>query len=53
MIDLQMLTVSEGGRERSSIELQRLLDRAGLLPGVVRHTPTDLALVEATVPART
>jgi hypothetical protein len=51
MIDLQMLTVTEGGRERSSTELQCLPDRAGLIPGVVRHTPTDLALAEATAPA--
>jgi hypothetical protein len=51
MIDLQMLTVTEGGRERSSAELQRLLDTAGLIPGSVHHTPTGLALVEATAPA--
>jgi hypothetical protein len=53
MIDLQMLTVTEGGRERSTAELQRLLDKAGLIPGTVRHTPTDLALIEATAPAAT
>jgi hypothetical protein len=52
MIDLQMLSLTEGGGERSSTELPRLLDRAGLMPGVVRHTPTDLALVEATAPVR-
>jgi hypothetical protein len=51
MIDLQMLTVTEGGRERSSAELQGLLDKAGLIPGPVHHTPTGLALVEATAPA--
>jgi hypothetical protein len=52
MIDLQMLTVTGGGRERSATEIRRLLDGAGLIPGAVRHTPTDLALVEATAPAR-
>jgi hypothetical protein len=51
MIDLQMLTVTEGGRERSSAELQRLLDTAGLIPDSVHHTPTGMALVEATAPA--
>ena len=50
MIDLQMLTVTEGGRERSTTELQRLLDKAGLIPGSVHHTLTGLALVEATAP---
>jgi hypothetical protein len=53
MIDLQMLTATEGGRERSSAELQRLLDKAGLISGAFRHTPTDLALMEATAPAAT
>jgi hypothetical protein len=53
MIDLQMLAVTEGGRERSSTELQRLLEGAGLIPSAVRHTATDLALVEATSPTAT
>jgi hypothetical protein len=52
MIDLQMLSVTEGGRERSSAELRRLLFQAGLIPGSIHHTPTGLALVEATAPAR-
>ena len=46
-IDLQMLVVSEGGRERSIVELQGLLVAAGLRPLSVRRTPADLALVEA------
>jgi hypothetical protein len=48
MIDLQMLAVTEGGRERSSGEIERILTDAGLCPTGVRHTATDLALVEAT-----
>jgi hypothetical protein len=50
MIDLQMLAVTEGGRERSAGELVALLEQAGLRPGRVRHTATDLALVEAVAP---
>jgi hypothetical protein len=45
-----MLNVTEGGRKRSSAELQRLFEKAGLMPGSVHHT-TGLALVEATAPA--
>lgn len=44
--DLQMMMVCEEGRERSIRELQALLETAGLEPGEVRRTPTDLALVE-------
>lgn len=50
MIDPQMLTVSEGGRERSSEGLRVLLRSAGLIPTSVHHTPTGLAMVEATAP---
>ena len=46
-IDLQMLVVTEGGRERSVSDIQGLLARAGLRPTIVRHTPADLAVVEA------
>lgn len=48
MIDLQMLTMTEGGRERSSDEMTTILEQAGLRPSGVRHTATDLALLEAT-----
>jgi len=46
-IDLQMLVVTENGRERSVREMQDLLCAAGLRPTAVRYTPADLALVEA------
>jgi hypothetical protein len=46
-IDLQMLVVTDGGRERSIVELQDLLIAAGLRPLSVRRTPADLALLEA------
>jgi hypothetical protein len=46
-IDLQMLVVSEGGRERSIPEIQELMTKAGLRPTSVRRTPADLALLEA------
>jgi hypothetical protein len=46
-IDLQMLVVSEGGRERSVVEIQTLMSHAGLRPTSVRRTPADLALLEA------
>jgi hypothetical protein len=47
MIDLQMLTMSEGGRERSSSEIEQLLTNAGMRPVGTRMTATDLLLVEA------
>jgi hypothetical protein len=46
-IDLQMLVVTKGGRERSIVELQDLIVAAGLRPLSVRRTPADLALLEA------
>ncbi len=49
-IDLQMLVVTEGGRERSIAELQDLIAAAGLRPLSVRRTPADLALLEAEKP---
>ena len=51
-VDLQMLTQSDGGRERSAAELQGLLRAAGLVPGPVRRTPGS-ALVEAVAPGGT
>jgi hypothetical protein len=50
MIDLQMLVVTSGGRERSADQLERLLAEAGLAPGTRRRTTTGLALVEAVKP---
>jgi hypothetical protein len=51
MIDLQMLVVTEGGRERSAGELSSLLRSAGLLPGEPRRSATDLVLLDAVKPA--
>jgi hypothetical protein len=48
MIDLQMLVVTEQGRERSADELAALLAAGGLDPGVVRRSSTGLLLAEAT-----
>jgi hypothetical protein len=47
MIDVHMLAVTEGGRERSAAEIAAILEQAGLRPSGVRHTAGDLALVEA------
>ncbi|MCU1490116.1 MAG: O-methyltransferase [Acidimicrobiaceae bacterium] len=49
MIDLQMLTMSEGGKERSRGEFERLLTNGGMHPLGTRRTATDLLLVEASV----
>jgi hypothetical protein len=49
MLDVQMLVASEGGRERSSAEIVHLLADAGLQTRHVRHTVTDLVVIEATV----
>jgi hypothetical protein len=48
MIDLQMLVVTEQGRERSADELAALLAAGGLDPGAVRRSSTGLLLAEAT-----
>jgi hypothetical protein len=53
MIDLQMLVVTEGGRERSADQLQEVLASGGLLPGRRRTAATGLALIEATKPHTT
>ena len=50
MIDLQMLTMTEGGRERSRREMEQLLINGGLHPSGTLRTATDLLLVEATIP---
>jgi hypothetical protein len=41
MIDLQMLVVTDGGRERSVPELAHLISAAGLRPGRTRRTATS------------
>jgi hypothetical protein len=46
-IDLQMLIVTDGGRERSIPEIQGLMAESGLRPTTVHRTPADLALLEA------
>jgi hypothetical protein len=46
-IDLQMLVVTDGGRERTVSEIRGLLAGAGLRPTGLTFTPADLALVEA------
>jgi len=45
LVDLQMLTQCDGGRQRSAEELQALLSSAGLRPGAVHRTGSP-ALVE-------
>lgn len=53
VIDLQMLVVTDGGRERSVEELSMILRRAGLEPSGVFRTATGLLLLEARrAPAR-
>jgi hypothetical protein len=49
MLDVQMLVATEGGRERSGAEIAHLLADADLHPRHVRHTGTDLVVLEATV----
>ena len=50
MIDLQMLVVTPGGRERSVDQITNLLLTSGLRPGQARRTSTGLVLVEGTKP---
>jgi hypothetical protein len=47
MIDLVMLVLTEGGRERSRDQLSQLVSSSGLTPGPVRRSATDLLLLEA------
>jgi hypothetical protein len=49
MIDLEMLVVTEGGRERSAAELLALICGAGLTPGSKVVTATGTAVLSATV----
>jgi hypothetical protein len=46
MIDVQMLVVTEGGRERTSEELARLVTAAGLGATTAHRTTTGLVMVE-------
>ncbi|HEX4699679.1 MAG TPA: methyltransferase [Actinomycetes bacterium] len=47
MIDLQMLVVTDGGRERTSDQLGRLVTAAGLGATTVHRTTTGLVMLEA------
>ena len=47
-IDLEMLVVTEGGRERSIEQLTALLVAAGFTPGKVTRTATGVAILTAT-----
>jgi hypothetical protein len=49
MIDLEMLVVTEDGRERSTDELKQLLSGAGLVTQNVRVTATRTAVASAIV----
>ena len=49
MIDLEMLVVTDGGRERSADQLGRLLSAAGLTPMTPAVTATGTAVLSATV----
>jgi O-methyltransferase len=46
-IDLEMLIVTEGGRERSVPEFHDLIVSSGLRPGAVRHASTGVSVLEA------
>jgi hypothetical protein len=46
-IDLEMLVVIEGGRERSIPQFHELMSRSRLQPGAVRHASTGVSLIEA------
>jgi hypothetical protein len=47
MIDLQMLVATQGGRERTSDQLGRLVTAAGLDATTVHRTTTGLVMIEA------
>jgi hypothetical protein len=47
MVDLEMLVVTEGGRERSAEEIQRLMSDAGLAAAHVRRTAPGTAVLSA------
>jgi hypothetical protein len=47
LLDLQMLVMTDGGRERSAAEYQSLLERAKLRLTKIIPTPAGISLVEA------
>ena len=47
MTDLEMLAMTEGGRERSAAEFEALFARAGLRPARIPRTPGMRVLMEA------
>lgn len=47
LLDLNMLVMTEGGRERTPTEYAQLLERAGLRPAGIHPTPSPVAVVEA------
>ncbi|MCT0225356.1 acetylserotonin O-methyltransferase [Synechococcus sp. CS-1328] len=47
MLDLNMLVMTEGGRERTPGEYAQLLERAGLRLEVITATPSPISVVEA------
>lgn len=49
MIDLEMLVVTEGGRERSAAQLRRLIAGAGMTPTTQAVTATGTAVLSASV----
>src|SRR3954451_16696555 len=52
MIDLEMLVVTEDGRERSADQLRQLMSAAGLTPTTQTVTATGTALLSATADRR-
>jgi len=50
VLDLEMLVVSDGGRERTEREYATLFERAGLQLDRVTPTPAPVAILEATRP---
>ena len=47
LLDLNMLVMTEGGRERTPEEYARLLERAGLRLAAIHPTPSPISVVEA------
>jgi hypothetical protein len=48
LLDLNMLVMTEGGRERTPQEYAELLERAGLQLLRIHPTPSPISVVEAT-----
>jgi hypothetical protein len=47
LLDLNMLVMTEGGRERTPSEYAQLLERAGLRLAAIHPTPSPISVVEA------